>query len=224
MKILIAEDDDSMRRALETLLRRNNYTVDAVDNGGDALDYLCYGSYDAAVLDVMMPCMDGLEVTQRARASGCTLPILLLTARGSVEDRVNGLDLGANDYLAKPFDIRELLARLRALTRDRNSSESVTVSFGNLTLNTRTFLLSSAMGEVSLMNKEYQCMLLLMRNPNRVLSSELFLGQIWDPDSAAQDSTLWTTLYHLREKLRMLGADVEIKNRRGQGYVLEKRP
>ena len=224
MKILLAEDDDSMRHALKTLLQRNHYSVDAVDNGRDALDYLCFGAYDAAVLDVMMPYMDGFEVTEKARASGCALPILLLTARGSVEDKIVGLDLGANDYLPKPFDIRELLARLRVLTRGKDAPSGVAVTFGNLSLNTVTFVLSTEKGSLALMNKEYQCMLLLMKNPGRVLSSELFLGQIWDNERGAQDNTLWTTLYNLRGKLNTLGADVEIKNRRGQGYVLEKRP
>lgn len=224
MKVLLAEDDASLRHALKTLLQRNNYSVDAVENGRDALDYLRLGTYDVAVLDIMMPYVDGLEVTRQARLSGCAVPILLLTARGEVEDKVTGLDLGANDYLSKPFDVRELLARLRALTRDRGEAQSVSVSFGNLSLNTRTFILSSDGGkEISLMNKEYQCMLLLMKNPGRVLSSDTFLEQIWDSEVGAQESSLWTTLYNLRGKLKLLGSDVEIKNHRHQGYVLERK-
>lgn len=223
MKILLAEDDVSLRRALKTLLQRNNYSVDAVDNGQDALDYLRFGVYDAAVLDIMMPCIDGLEVTKQARMSGCPVPILLLTAKGDVEDKVVGLDLGANDYLAKPFDIRELLARLRALTREKGTPQSATLSFGNISLNTKSFTLFCSERSTALMNKEYQCMLLLMRNPGRIISSDLFLEQIWDSEGAAQESTLWTTLYNLREKLRELDADIEIKNRRGLGYVLEKK-
>ncbi len=223
MKILIAEDDTSMLHALKTLLTRNHYSVDAVANGKDALDYLLLGGYDAAILDVMMPLMDGFEAVRRARSEGCDTPILLLTARGEIEDKVNGLDLGANDYLSKPFDIRELLARLRALTRGGTNQKNTIVSFGNVTLNTVNFVLSSEGGSFTLMNKEYQSMLLLMSNAGRVLPATLFLEKIWDVESEAQENTLWTTIYNLRSKLHGIGADIEIKNRRHQGYVLEKK-
>lgn len=116
MKILIAEDDTSLRRVLVSILQKNNYSVDAVDNGSDALDYLCSDLYDAAVLDIMMPGMDGVSVLARIRAEGHTTPILLLTAKSEIDDKITGLDAGANDYLTKPFDMRELLARLRVLT------------------------------------------------------------------------------------------------------------
>lgn len=220
MKILLAEDDASLRHVLKTLLQRNHYTVDAVEDGQTAFDYLCLESYDAAILDIMMPHMDGFEIVCRVRRTGSAVPILLLTARSDVEDKVRGLDLGANDYLSKPFDTRELLARLRAITRD-TAAETSAISFGNVTLDTKTFVLSAPQGTVTLMNKEYQSMLLFMKNPGWVLPTSLFLEKIWDLDSPAQDNTIWTVIYNLRSKLRTIGADIEIRNRRNQGYVLE---
>lgn len=220
MKILLAEDDSSLRHVLTTLLQRNHYTVEAVSDGQAALEYLCFDHYDAAILDVMMPQMDGFEVVQRVRREGCSVPILLLTARSDVEDKVKGLDLGANDYLAKPFDVRELLARLRAITRD-SAVETSVIAYGNATLDTKTFVLKSDGGEVTLMNKEYQTMLLFMKNPDWVLPTSMFLEKIWDIDSPARDNTFWTVIYNLRGKLRSIGANIEIRNRRNQGYVLE---
>lgn len=143
MKILIAEDDGSLRRALTSILQKSNYSVDAVDNGGDALAYLKSGYYDAAVLDIMMPVMDGLTVLSRARNEHNMTPVLLLTAKSEIDDKIEGLDAGANDYLTKPFDMRELLARLRVLTRKRDIQQNNILSFGNVTLNTQSFELSA---------------------------------------------------------------------------------
>lgn len=220
MKILIAEDEPDLRHALKTLLQRNNYCVDAVDNGMDALEYLRIGSYNAAVLDIMMPKLDGLSVVSQIRQEKNSTPILLLTAKSAIEDRVEGLDIGANDYLAKPFDIRELLARLRVLTRQKDQQNSK-VSIGNIQLNTVSFLLSGPDGAQPLVNKEYQVLLLLMQNPEQIISADRFLETVWDTDSIGQENALWTVIYNLRKKLAEIGANVHIRNKRHLGYMLE---
>ena len=221
MKILIAEDSHSMRHALKTLFLKNGCAADAVENGPDALSYLLLGQYDAAVLDVMMPGMDGFEVVRRARKEGVSTPILFLTARTQVEDRVAGLDLGANDYLTKPFDIRELLARVRVLTRAESRQADASLSLGNVTLDTARFTLSAPGGSLTLNNKEYQCLLIFMQNPGVSFSPQTLLEKIWDPESAAGENTVWTVVYQLRKKLERLGADVAIRHHRFQGYCLE---
>lgn len=222
MKILIAEDDKNLLHALKTLFQRNQYTVDAVDNGLDALEYLRIGEYSAAVLDVMMPQMDGISVLQKLRSKKNTTPILLLTAKSEIEDRVTGLDTGANDYLTKPFDIRELLARVRVLTRQREQYNSK-LSFENISLDTATFQLSGPLGTQVLANKEYQTLLMLMQSAGKILSVQQIMESAWDPNSSGQENTLWNVMYNLRKKLDAVGADVEIKNRRYLGYILEKR-
>lgn len=223
MKILIAEDDTSLRKVLVSILQKNNYSVEAVDNGGDALTYLTSGLYDAAILDIMMPVMDGVTVLVRARQEHNTTPVLLLTAKSEIDDKITGLDAGANDYLTKPFDMRELLARIRVLTRKINVQQDNTISFGNATLNTQSFELSAPSGSYRLANKEYQTMLLFMRNPRVVISPSRVLENIWDPDSRAEDNTVWTYISYLRRKLEAIGADIQIRNVRGAGYILEEK-
>lgn len=223
MKILIVEDDASLRRALVSILQKNNYTVEAVDNGGDAFDYLCSGLYDAAILDIMMPVMDGVSVLVQARKERVATPVLLLTAKYEIDDKITGLDAGANDYLTKPFDMRELLARLRVLTRKSDVQQNNVISFGNTSLNTQSFELSAPGGSYKLANKEYQTMLLFMRNPRVVISSSRVLENIWDPDSRAEDNTVWTYISYLRRKLEAIGSDVQIRTMRGAGYILEVR-
>ena len=223
MRILIAEDDSSLRRALVSILQKNHYTAEAVDNGGDALDYLLSGLYDAAILDIMMPVMDGVSVLTQARRAHNVTPILLLTARAEIDDKITGLDAGANDYLTKPFDMRELLARLRVLTRKSDIQQTNALTFGNTTLNTETFELTAPGGSYKLANKEYQTMLLFMRNPKVVIPSSRVLENIWDPDSKAADNTVWTYISYLRRKLEAIRSDVEIRTMRGAGYTLEAR-
>lgn len=222
MKILIAEDDKDLRYGLQVFFQRNNFTVDAVDNGADALTYLQLGGYDAAVLDVMMPKMDGVSVVWKLRAEKNTTPILLLTAKAEIEDRVEGLDAGANDYLPKPFDVRELLARVRVLTRPQ-IQQTTKQQLGNSFLDTTCFLLIGPKGEETLTNKEYQTFLLLMQTPGTPVSVETIMQKVWKPDSAGQENTLWTIIYNLRKKLAAIGADAAIQNKRNQGYVLEVR-
>ncbi|MBR3836980.1 MAG: response regulator transcription factor [Clostridia bacterium] len=222
MKLLIAEDEGALRYALEVLFQRNKFTVDAVDNGEDALLYLQLGRYDAAVLDVMMPKMDGITVLRRLRAEGNRTPVLLLTAKAEIEDRVEGLDAGANDYLPKPFDVRELLARVRVLTRSEEQ-QTVQISLGNTVLDTKRFRLRGPLGERELANKEFQTLLLLLRAPGSPVSVETVLRQVWEADSLGQENALWTVVYNLRKKLGEIGSDVVIQNKRNLGYVLEVR-
>ena len=222
MRILVAEDDTSLRKVLTSILEKNNYSVDAVDNGRDALDYLCSGIYDAAILDIMMPVMDGESVLINARKQHLATPVLLLTAKAEIEDKITGLDAGANDYLTKPFDMRELLARLRVLTRRTEVQQSNVLTYGNTSLNTQSYELFTAEGNYKLANKEYQTMLLLMRNLETVISSSKFLENIWDPDSRAEENTVWTYISYLRRKLEAIHSDLQIRTMRSVGYVLEK--
>ena len=223
MKILIAEDDSSLLKALSSILKKNNYSVDAVDNGGDAFDYLVSGTYDAAILDIMMPIKDGVTVLTEARKRGIATPVLLLTAKSEIDDKINGLDSGANDYLTKPFDVRELLARLRVITRKTELQQDNLIRFGNITLNTGSYELSAPSGSYKLANKEYQTMLLLMRSPNTIIAPSRFLENIWDLDSKAEDNTVWTYISYLRRKLEAIHANVEINTMRGAGYILEEK-
>lgn len=223
MRLLLAEDEVSLARAITVLLEKNHYSVDAVDNGADALDYLTNGSYDGAILDIMMPKTDGLTVLRTLRAHGNRVPILLLTARAEVEDKVLGLDSGANDYLTKPFHMQELLARLRAMTRGRAETDS-TLRFGNLTLDRATFELSSPTGQFRLANREFQMMELLLSDPHCLISTERFMERIWGCDSDAEINVVWVYISYLRKKLTALHANVQIKCTRNAGFSLELLP
>lgn len=222
MRILYAEDEISLAVAIKKILEKNNYSVDIVHNGEDALDYLRAGNYDLAVLDIMMPKLDGLSVIERIRREGNLVPILILSAKGEIEDKVAGLDKGANDYLAKPFDTRELLARIRALTRGAAQGNSV-LSFGNVVLDRATYILSSVFGEFRLTNKEFQIMELLLSNPGSIISSERIMERIWGYDSEAEINVVWVYISYLRKKLYQIGADIEIKVSRNVGYLIEKK-
>lgn len=217
MRILLAEDERSLSRAVTALLERSHYAVDAVYDGHEALDYLESGNYDALILDIMMPKMDGMEVLRRLRQQGNSIPVLMLTARGEVEDKVLGLDSGANDYLTKPFATEELLARLRAITR-QSVQLSSQLTFGNLSLEQTTFELSTPAGSFRLANKEYQMMELFLRNPRQIIPAERFLERIWGYDSEVEVSVVWVYISYLRKKLTALQADVEIRASRNLGY------
>ena len=221
MRILLAEDERSMSRALVAILTKNNYSVDAVYDGEEALRYLKTGDYEAAVLDIMMPKLDGIEVLKAIRKEGNLIPIIMLTAKSQIEDKIEGLDSGANDYLTKPFDAQELLARIRAMTRVSTVQADSVLKFGNITLNRTTCELKGPAGEVKLSGKEYQMLELLMLNPGVLISADRFMDKIWGIDSDADISVVWTFLSYLRKKLVSLDADVQIKASRGQGYSLE---
>lgn len=223
MKLLLAEDELSLSRALVKIFEKNNYTVEAVYNGEDALTYLENGDYDAAVLDIMMPKMDGITVLQKVRAKGITTPILMLTAKSEVDDKVLGLDSGANDYLTKPFDTRELLARIRVITRRQQTADN-RLTFGNITLDRATFELSSPSGSFRLANKEFQMMEMLMSNPQNLIPTERFMEKIWGFDSEAEINVVWVYISYLRKKLTALNANIQIKAFRNAGYSLEVIP
>lgn len=218
--MLLAEDEMSLSRALTAILEGNHYSVDAVYDGVEALAYLEAGNYDALILDIMMPKLDGLSVLRRLRAGGNHIPVLMLTAKSEVEDKVLGLDSGANDYLAKPFSTKELLARIRAMTRSRAAQGNALLQMGNVTLNRSTFELSSPNGCLRLPNKEYQMLELLLRTPSGLISTERFLEIIWGYDSDAETNVVWVHISRLRKKTAELGADVEIAASRNAGYYL----
>ena len=221
MKLLLAEDELSLSKALVHILEKNNYSVDPVYNGQDAWDYIENGNYDAAILDIMMPYIDGISLIKKLRANGNQLPILILSAKSEIDDKVLGLDSGANDYLTKPFDSKELLARIRTMTRSVQSVDSK-LSFGNITLDRATYELSSASNSFRLANKEYQMMELLMRNPRQLVSTERFFEKIWGDDSDAELNVVWVYISYLRKKLTALHANVQIKATRNAGYSLEE--
>ena len=222
MRILLAEDEKMIARALRVMLEKNKYAVDVVYNGTDALDYIRTANYDALVLDIMMPGMDGLTVLREARALGIATPALFLTAKAEVEDRVTGLDAGADDYLPKPFDASEFLARVRALTRRSGAYTPSRLTLGNTSLDCGTYQLLSPYGQTRLNNKEYQLMELFLRNPRQVFSSEHLMEKIWGFDTETEMEVIWTYIGFLRKKLISLQADIEIKTIRGAGYALEE--
>lgn len=221
MRILLAEDERSMSNALKAILTKNNYSVDAVYDGEEAVSYVTTGDYDVVVLDIMMPKMNGIEALKEIRKKGCTVPVIMLTAKSEIDDKVEGLDAGANDYLTKPFSSRELLARLRALTRGPAVAADNTLRVGNLTLDRGSFELYTPSGKYRLAGKEFQMIELLMTNPGMLISTERFMDKIWGIDSEADISVVWTYISFLRKKLAVLEADVQIKATRNAGYSLE---
>lgn len=221
MRLLLAEDERALSKALTAILERNNYSVDPVYDGQAALEYLRMDNYDGIILDIMMPKVDGITVLQEIRKSGNPIPVLLLTAKSEVDDKVLGLDVGANDYLTKPFHSRELLARIRAMTRPQTAQANSKLKLGNVTLDRATFELSSPTGSFRLANKEFQMLELLMSNPRNLISSERLMEKIWGYDSEAEINVVWVYISYLRKKLAALHANIQIKATRNAGYSLE---
>lgn len=222
MRLLLAEDEAALSKALKTILERNNYSVDAVYDGQTALEYLESDAYDGVILDIMMPKVDGITVLKQVRSRGSRIPILLLTAKSEVDDKVLGLDAGANDYLTKPFNSRELLARIRAMTRAQTAQTDSQLHVGNVTLDRATYELSTPSGAYRLANKEFQMMEMLMSNPRRLISSERFMEKIWGYDSEAEMNVVWVYISYLRKKLTALHGDIQIRAKRNAGYTLEE--
>ena len=220
MRLLLAEDERELSKALCAILKHNNYSVDAVFDGQDALDYGMDENYDGIILDLMMPKKNGLEVLEALRKAGVSTPVLILTAKSQIEDKIVGLDKGADDYLTKPFATGELLARIRAMTRRKSEFTPNVMTFGNLSLNRETFELSSPTGEVRLGNKEFQMLEMLMDNPGRLISTEQFMERIWGYETEAEINVVCVYISYIRKKLAGLGANVEIKATRGVGYSL----
>ena len=224
MRLLLAEDEKELSNALVTVLKHNNYSVDVVYNGQDALDYLLSGNnYDGAILDIMMPKKDGISVLKEARAFGIRIPILMLTAKAEIDDRVIGLDAGADDYLTKPFSMKELLARIRAMTRRQAKTTDSILSFGNIKLDRSTYTLSTHKDSLRLANKEFQMLEMLLVNPVRIISIDQFMEKIWGFDSDAEPNVVWVYISYLRKKLTALEANASIRAARGLGYTLEAR-
>lgn len=195
--------------------------MDAVYNGQDAYDYIVTGVYDGVILDVMMPKMDGFDVLSKVRNEGCDVPIIMLTAKSETDDKINGLDLGADDYLAKPFEMKELLARIRSITRRKSDAVSAELKVGDCTLNCLNYELTGPGGSVKLQNKEYQIMEILMANQNSVISADLMMEKVWGYDSDAEINVVWVNISYLRKKLGQIKSNVAIKAVRNQGYILK---
>ncbi len=222
MRILLAEDEKEMSNALVAILKHNKYSVDAVYDGADALDYGLSENYDAIILDIMMPKMSGLEVLQKLREKRIHTPVLLLTAKSQIEDRILGLDTGADDYLGKPFAMGELLARIRAMSRRKSEYTPNLIEFGNISLNKESYELSNQEVSLRLSNKEFQMLEMLLSNPKRLISTEQFMERIWGYESEAEINVIWVYISYLRKKLEALNANVIIKAVRGVGYTLEE--
>ncbi len=222
MRLLLAEDEKELSKALCAILKHNNFSVDPVYNGQDAFDYGLDENYDGIILDIMMPKMNGLQVLKKLRENGISTPVLILTAKSEVEDKIIGLDTGADDYLTKPFNMGELLARVRALTRRKSEFSPNVITFGNITLNRETFELSSELSSLRLGNKEFQMLEMLITNPGRLISTEQFMERIWGYETEAEINVVWVYISYLRKKLGNIGAKVEIKAVRGVGYTLEE--
>lgn len=224
MRLLIAEDEKSLSDALVAILEHSHYSVDAVYNGDDALAYGATGIYEVILLDIMMPGLDGLAVLQQLRDQRIATPVLMLTAKGEAEDRIEGLNLGADDYLPKPFVMGELLARVAALARRKGEYTPQNLTLGNVTLDRSDYTISHGSNSVRLGNKEFQIFEMLMANPKQILSGEQFLERIWGYDADVDLSVVWVNISNLRKKLGEIGANVGIRAIRGLGYTLEAPP
>lgn len=223
MKLLFAEDEMSLSEAVTDILTYHNYQVDAVYDGADALAYAQTEAYDGIILDIMMPKMNGFEVLSKLRKEGCQTPVLLLTARNAIEDRIQGLDLGADDYLPKPFDTGELLARVRAMLRRRENFTPDVLSYADISLNPHTCELTCNSKSISLPKLEYLLMEALMLNQGVCLSSETLLAKVWGYETDAEIGSVWVYISYLRKRLPALESKVEIRAKRGVGYILEMR-
>lgn len=221
MKLLYAEDERSLSEAVVDILTYHKYIVDAVYDGEEALAFAQNEQYDGIILDIMMPKLSGLEVLRRLRSEGCRTPILLLTAKGEVEDQVQGLDLGADDYLPKPFSMELLLARIRAMLRRRETFTPNILRRGNISLNQQSYELSGNGQTFVLPKTEYQLMEILMLNQGIYLSTEDLLVKVWGYDTEAELGTVWVYISYLRKRLTALNANVTIAAKRNVGYRLE---
>jgi len=220
MKILIVEDEKNISNAVKRVLERSNYTVDCVFDGEEALDFIRYTQYDCVILDVMIPKINGIDVVKTLRAEENNVPILMVTAKTQIDDKVLGLDAGADDYLTKPFSLKELQARIRSLTRRReNIIQTFTV--GNITLDPKTYELSTPEKKVRLSSKEFQMIEMLINNFKMLISTESFMDKIWGYDSESEINVVWVYISSLRKKLKEIDSNVIIRSSRGLGYKLE---
>ena len=221
MRLLIAEDERDLAEALSVFFEKNQFTVDTVYNGFDAYEYAVTGDYDAIVLDVMMPKLNGVEVLERLRAEGVRTPVMMLTAKAEKDDRITGFNAGADDYLPKPFDPDELLSRVRAMLRRASAYQPTQLAFSDLTLDPGTGFLTSHGQSVRLSGREYQVMELFLRNPRMVFSAERILELVWGWENEAEINVVWVNISNLRKKLKNLGSRAVLRANRGLGYALE---
>lgn len=221
MRLLLAEDERSLSRALVTILNRNGFEADAVYDGKAALEAIESGNYDGAVLDIMMPKMNGLEVLKTIRDKKNLIPILMLTAKVEIDDKVEGLDLGANDYLTKPFAAKELLARIRTMIRTQTTQTESILYVGNITLNRATFELTSPTGSFRLANKEFQMMEMFLCNQSHSITHKRLLEKIWGDEKQVQTNVVWMYISYLRKKLEALHANLQITEASHAEYILE---
>lgn len=222
MRILIAEDEEELAKGLKFLLEKNKFSVDIVYNGREALEYFYSMEYDAVVLDIMMPERNGFEVLSDLRKGKSNVPVMMLSAKAEIEDRVAGLDAGADDYLPKPFAAKEFVARVKALTRRSIGYTDNVLSFADIELDCNRYELTCGERTQRLNNKEYQLLDLFMRHPNFVFSTERLMAKVWGQDSNAGIDVVWTYIGFIRKKLKLVGADVVIRTVRGAGYSLEE--
>ena len=222
MKLLLVEDSLQLNKALSTVLKRNSFVVDSAFDGEEALLFIDQYKYDVIILDIMLPKVNGLEVLKTARSKKINTPIIMLTAKSTTEDKIAGLDLGADDYLPKPFVVDELLARIRALLRRKPAyDETEALSFGDLELDVNTLVLSTKVDKVTLMNKEMQIMTLLMKAKGNVVSLETISKNAWDIESYSTSENVWVFISYIRKKIEKIQSNVKIKSIRYQGYYLE---
>ena len=221
MRLLIVEDDPKLLKSLVHIFELNNYAVDGVDNGIDAFDFASSDEYDGMVLDVMIPGMDGMTLLKKLRANGITTPALFLTARTEIDQRIEGLDAGADDYLPKPFSTGELLARVRAMLRRKDNFTPDMLTFGELSLNRCTYEIMYNGKCQALSGKEFQVMEMLMQNSNVIVTAEQLITHIWGWNTNVDTSVVWVHISNIRKKLETLSAPVSIKFVRNAGYILE---
>ncbi len=221
MRLLLAEDEMALSRVLVTILEKNDYSVEAVYDGASALRHLETEIFDGAILDVMMPGVDGITVLKTLRKNGNRMPVMLLTARSEVEDRVAGLDSGANDYLPKPFDTRELLARIRVMMRIQSMQADEISSIGNIQLNHATLEIGTERSSFRLSGKEFQMMKIFMDSPGIPIPADMLLDKVWGTGSEENRETVWAYISFLRNKLKALYADVGIYTVDKESYRLE---
>ncbi len=222
MRILVAEDDPRLLKSLVHILEINKFSADGVSNGLDALDYAETGEYDSLVLDIMMPGLDGIQVLKKLREKGVTTPALFLTARTEVSQRVEGLDAGADDYLAKPFSTQELLARLRAMLRRKDTYMPDLLTFNQVVLNRSTYELTYEGKTQNLSGKEFQVLEMMMQKSRMIVTTDQFIRHIWGWDARVDSSVVWVHISNLRKKFDAIHAPVKIRFVRGAGYILEE--
>ena len=221
MRLLIAEDELDLAEVLAVFFEKNHFAVDTVHNGFDAYEYAVSGAYDAIILDVMMPKMNGIEVLQKLRAEGVNTPIMMLTAKGEKDDRITGFNAGADDYLPKPFDPDELISRVRAMLRRSEAYRPTVLAFGDLTLDPASGVLTCGRESVRLGGREFQIMELFMRNPGQVFSAERIMEKVWGWDNEAEINVVWVNISNLRKKMKAIGSTAALAANRGLGYILE---